>query len=350
MANRKHLALLKQGVKPWNEWRMSRPYSIAEIGFVDLKGARLRMAQLASYDLRGADLRQADLWGVSLNDANLNGASLSRADLREAHIRSASLVGADLSGASLRDTDLFKANLMEATFYETILARVNLDKADFTRAVFEGTHLDDVDLSSVKGLDKVIHEGPSHIGLETIFRSKGLISEVFLRSAGVPDMMITFMKSLVGTAIEFYSAFISYSNKDFSFAERLYVDLIAKNVRVWFAPEDLKSGDRIREAIDEAIHIYDKLMVVLSTNSIDSAWVRREVKAALEKEKGQNRTVLFPIRLDDAVMDSTEQWADDIRRTRHIGDFTKWKQHDDYQKAFDRLLRDLQAESQPPKA
>ena len=32
------------------------------------------------------------------------------------------------------------------------------------------------------------------------------------------------------------------------------------------------------------------------------------------------------------------------KRTRHIGDFTRWKEHDAYQKALDRLLRDLQVE------
>jgi hypothetical protein len=31
---------------------------------------------------------------------------------------------------------------------------------------------------------------------------------------------------------------------------------------------------------------------------------------------------------------------------RHIGDFTRWKEHDAYQKAFNRLLRDLKAEAQ----
>jgi len=36
-------------------------------------------------------------------------------------------------------------------------------------------------------------------------------------------------------------------------------------------------------------------------------------------------------------------WAANMRRMRHIGDFTKWKNHDDYQKAFNRLLRDLKA-------
>ena len=34
-----------------------------------------------------------------------------------------------------------------------------------------------------------------------------------------------------------------------------------------------------------------------------------------------------------------------IRHIRHIGDFNKWKDHDSYQKAFDRLLRDLKAEA-----
>ena len=30
---------------------------------------------------------------------------------------------------------------------------------------------------------------------------------------------------------------------------------------------------------------------------------------------------------------------------RHVGDFTRWKEHDSYRKAFDRLLKDLEAES-----
>jgi len=32
-----------------------------------------------------------------------------------------------------------------------------------------------------------------------------------------------------------------------------------------------------------------------------------------------------------------------MKRTRHIGDFTQWKEHDVYQQAFDRSLRDLKA-------
>jgi hypothetical protein len=61
------------------------------------------------------------------------------------------------------------------------------------------------------------------------------------------------------------------------------------------------------------------------------------VTRALDEERERKQLVLFPIRIDDAVMDTTEQWAHDIRRTRHIGDFTRWKEHGAYQKALDRL-------------
>jgi hypothetical protein len=55
--------------------------------------------------------------------------------------------------------------------------------------------------------------------------------------------------------------------------------------------------------------------------------------------------MLFPIRLDDAVMSTKQAWAADIRRMRHIGDFKGWKNRGAYKEAFGRLLRDLRTES-----
>jgi hypothetical protein len=43
-------------------------------------------------------------------------------------------------------------------------------------------------------------------------------------------------------------------------------------------------------------------------------------------------------------METDQAWAASLRRTRHIGDFRAWKDHDQYQKSFDRLLRDLKAQ------
>lgn len=115
-------------------------------------------------------------------------------------------------------------------------------------------------------------------------------------------------------------------------------------MRCWFAPEDLKIGDKIRDRIDESIRLRDKLLLVLSENSIASDWVGHEVESALEEEQQSNRIALFPIRLDGAVLDSSKAWAALVRRTRLIGDFTRWKDHGSYQKALERLLRDLKTE------
>jgi hypothetical protein len=52
---------------------------------------------------------------------------------------------------------------------------------------------------------------------------------------------------------------------------------------VWFAPEDLKIGDRFHERIDESIRLYDKVMNVLSEASVQSLWVQAPPGASVTK-------------------------------------------------------------------
>jgi TIR domain len=118
-----------------------------------------------------------------------------------------------------------------------------------------------------------------------------------------------------------------------------YADLQSKGVRCWFASEDMKIGDCLRPRIDETIRLYDKLLLVLSKTSVASQWVEQEVETALARERQQGTTVLFPVRIDDTVMTLETGWPALIRNTRNIGDFRRWKMHNVYQKAFDRLLR-----------
>jgi len=329
MANEEHLRILKSGVEKWNEWRQTiavRP----DLSNAELTGMYLRASNLHACDLNFADLRQVDLTGADLREArlgdvNLNGAVLTMTDLRLANLTGAMLVGVDMQQANMTD------------------------------AVIGWTTFCNMDLSRVIGLDKINHIGPSSIGLDTLDRSLQGFSneqgvwlnslETFLEHAGVSEHHIALLKSELGRPIQFYSAFISYSTRNQEFADRLYADLRQKAIRCWLATEDLKIGDKFRTRINEAIRIHDKLMVVLSEHSVKSAWVEDEVEAAFEREHRDGTTVLFPIRLDDAVMDSHEAWAASIRRTRHIGDFRKWKDHDEYQKALTRLIRDLHAEA-----
>ncbi|MEW6738036.1 MAG: protein kinase, partial [Acidobacteriota bacterium] len=133
-----------------------------------------------------------------------------------------------------------------------------------------------------------------------------------------------------------YSCFISYSSKDQEFAEKLYADLQSKGVRCWFAPKDLKIGDKFRQRIDESIRLHDKLLLILSEDSISSPWVENEVETAFEREHNENKLVLFPISIDDTVWKSDRAWAASLRRMRHIGEFMNWKRQDVYEMSFER--------------
>jgi hypothetical protein len=349
MAKEEQLKILKQGVKAWNKWRVSNSQTLIDFSGCDLKGIYLGGA-----DLRDVNLSKTDLTFVNLSEAKLVYGKLNSALLSQAHLREADLSGAELLWAKLDDATLTHADLRDANIINADLKNTHLQRANFTGANLSGTNIAHArllntifgknDLSLTKGLDSVLHYGPSTIGIDTIYESNGNIPEVFLRGCGVPDIFISYAHSLVGKAIEYYSAFISYSSKNQDFAERLYAELQNKAVRCWFAPEDLKIGDKFRQRIDESIRLHDKLLLILSGQSISSAWVEEEVESAFERERRENRLVLFPIRIDDAVINSEQAWAASLQRMRHIGDFTRWKDHDAYQKAFTRLLRDLKAE------
>ena len=88
------------------------------------------------------------------------------------------------------------------------------------------------------------------------------------------------------------------------------------------------------------------MLLVLSEASIASDWVEDEVTKAFAEERQRGGTVLFPVRVDDAVFATKEAWALKLRE-RNIGDFHRWKDHDAYQKALERVLRDLRVEQAP---
>ena len=58
-------------------------------------------------------------------------------------------------------------------------------------------------------------------------------------------------------------------------------------LRVWFAPEDVQGGKKLHEQIDEAIRAYDKLLLVLSPESMNSEWVRTEIREAESRGQGE---------------------------------------------------------------
>lgn len=107
----------------------------------------------------------------------------------------------------------------------------------------------------------------------------------------------------------------------------------------------------MHEQIDEAIRVYDRLLLILSEHSMKSSWVETEISKARKRELREGRRMLFPVRLVE--FERLRDWEcfdadtgkDSAREIREffIPDFSNWKDHDSYKMAFDRLLRDLKS-------
>lgn len=162
------------------------------------------------------------------------------------------------------------------------------------------------------------------------------------------------IRSLVGAVdgAHFYSCFISYSTKDKLFADQLYARMQEVHLRVWYAPQGLQGGKKAHEQIETAIRSHDKLLIVLSKASLRSEWVMKELRKAFETERWSRKRKLFPVRLTDYR--SLKKWechdsksgrdlAEELRQY-FIPDFSNWKDRDQFEVAFSRLLKDLRAE------
>jgi hypothetical protein len=126
-------------------------------------------------------------------------------------------------------------------------------------------------------------------------------------------------------------AFISHSTKDKPFVRRLAADLVANDVRVWLDEQRILVGDSIPEKIAQGLAESDFFLMVVSHNSVDSAWVRKELNSALVHEIERRKVAVLPIKLDEAKMP-------DSINDKLYADFTG-----SYEKGISDLLRSIKA-------
>ncbi len=336
MADQAHLTLIMQDIQQWNEWRQQRSYIVP-----DLSGANLSHANLSHADLRHTNLSHANLSAADLRHANLYSANLSHTNLSHANLFGAHLFGADLFAANLYDADLRHASLYNTNLFGANLSHANLFGANLNEAGIGWTQMGDSDLRVIKGLETVKHHGPSPLSINAVYQSEGDIPEAFVRGTGASGSFIEYMHALAAKPTQYFTCFISYSSQDELFVRRLHYDLQREDVHCWFAPKDKDVSDTIKKRIAELIKLYDKLLLILSEHSIASNWVAYEIEHTLHKEQQGMPNVLYPIRLDKTILSCTEEWANDIKKTRHISNFEHWTDPQQYQDSLQHLLRAL---------
>ena len=107
--------------------------------------------------------------------------------------------------------------------------------------------------------------------------------EIFLSNAEVHEEVLRLFPILLRHPV-FYSVFISYSHRDFEFAEKLNDRLQGVGVKVWRDEKEMSAGAGISETVKDAIARHDRVLLLFSRASLDSSWVEDEIGYVTMKE------------------------------------------------------------------
>ena len=329
-----------------------------------LQGANLQGANFTRANLWEADLREANLLRANLVEANLVDTKLQKANLQSAYLQEAKLQQADLQRAHLQRADLesaylqqsklqqanfAEANLRRANFQQANLWKANLQGADLYHTVFAAAH----SLAQAQGLEGCNHKGPSTVDQATLKVAQGLLPKVFLKGCGFQDwevlqaklhdpnlrpdevIDITYEVANLRTKgpIQVNSLFISYSREDAAFVDFIEKRLDDDGIRSWRDVHHMTAGP-VEQQIERAIDLNGTVLLVLSENSLGSAWVEWEVARAEKRQRelqqqGKDTHVLCPVAIDRTWEQS--RWPGPLMnqiKKYNILDFSSWETND----------------------
>lgn len=85
--------------------------------------------------------------------------------------------------------------------------------------------------------------------------------------------------------------FLSHSSADESFIDAIAEVLRRHGVPVWYSKTNIIGAQQWHDEIGAALNRCDWFVLVLSPNSVDSMWVKRELLFALQQNRFENRIV-----------------------------------------------------------
>lgn len=117
------------------------------------------------------------------------------------------------------------------------------------------------------------------------------------------------------------TVFLSHTHADKPFARKLAASLRASGHGVWIDEAEINIGDSLIEKIREGLDEVDYVAAILSSASIESPWVTRELDIASNREIEEGRVVLLPILVEQVTLPG-------FLKGKFYGDFTDESQYD----------------------
>ena len=85
--------------------------------------------------------------------------------------------------------------------------------------------------------------------------------------------------------------FLSHSSQDRRFAGSVAEVMRSHGVPVWYSQSDIVGAQQWHDEIGAALRRCDWFVVILSPQSVESVWVKRELMYALRPHRFENRII-----------------------------------------------------------
>lgn len=156
VATGEDVRILRRGSQIWQSWRQANA------------SHRPDLAGLTNDDLHNLSVGVDDAFDIWLGDLDLHNAVLINASLHDVFLGGVNLCGATMQGSAMRWVVLRGANLRGTNLEGARLERVDLRAANVAGARMGQTVIAACDLSTVDGIDAVIHDGASFVDFDTL--------------------------------------------------------------------------------------------------------------------------------------------------------------------------------------
>src|SRR4051812_9184346 len=106
--------------------------------------------------------------------------------------------------------------------------------------------------------------------------------------------------------------FISHASADDAFVTELRTALEGHNLPVWVDSRNLRGGAKLQPEIERAIADARQVIAVLSLQTVNSPWVRKEINHALKVEQTRkaDHYRIIPLLLPGMKPEALGNWFD----------------------------------------
>lgn len=96
--------------------------------------------------------------------------------------------------------------------------------------------------------------------------------------------------------------FISYSHKDKEFVDKLAINLVQRRHHIWMDRWELNVGDSLIDKVQTALTKSSAILLIISKNSLESQWFKKELNAGLVRELEERKTLIIPCKIDESAL------------------------------------------------